>query len=118
MSLKKITIMCIMCFLLFIFLDKDSNYTDNKNTKENIVDALLIEEKNISEKDAIENVKIYLHQHGESLPNIIEVDQIDGNYYLVHSYDIIKYKQQSHTTTTGWFYVNIYTGEVIDMMNS
>ena len=46
----------------------------------------------------------------------IEVDSVEDRYYIVHVYDVITNDNESHTATTGWYKVNKYNGEIIDIM--
>lgn len=70
----------------------------------------------ITEEEAINIIKKYLSDNGYHMSSNIEVDSIDGDNYLIHAYDIINNEDESHTATTGWFEVNIYTGEIKDIM--
>ncbi|MGL5327736.1 MAG: hypothetical protein ACRDD7_00615 [Peptostreptococcaceae bacterium] len=112
----KINKIIVIVFVLFIMFTSISLNTTKIEKNKSIVETLNIKNKDINEKEAVEQVKKYLSQGGSYLPPIIEVDSIDGNYYIVHAYEIIKNDEESHTATTGWFYVNKLTGEVTDMM--
>lgn len=87
---------------------------DNSELKESIETS---SKDRISEKDAVNLVKKYLSDNGYHMSSHIEVDSIDGENYLVHAYDIINNEDESHTATTGWFEVNMYTGQIKDIMN-
>lgn len=76
----------------------------------------VINNSKITEEEAVGLVKKYLSSNGYHISSNIEVDSVDGDNYLVHAYDIINNEDESHTATTGWFEVNMYTGEIKDIM--
>lgn len=121
MNLNKIILVGTMLFMIFTIAYINNNIANDtyENQSKNTVEVLFSSEKDkkISEKEAVEKVKEYLHKTGSYIAPIIEVDSINGNYYIVHAYEIITNQDESHTATTGWFYVNIYTGEVTNMIN-
>lgn len=84
------------------------------NEEEQIVEA--INNSKITEQEAINLIKKYLEDNGYHIASNIDVDSVDGDNYLVHAYDIINNDDESHTATTGWFEVNMYTGEIKDIM--
>ncbi|WP_338453362.1 S-layer homology domain-containing protein [Niallia oryzisoli] len=45
-------------------------------------------------------------------------DYDDGDYYVIHVYDVVKDDVSSHNVTRGWYAVNKNTGEWFDYMNS
>lgn len=117
---KAILIGAMLFMILTIGYINNSKADDTyENQRENNIAVLFSDEKNkkINEKEAVQKVKEYIHQTGSYLPPIIEVDNINGNYYVVHAYEIVTNGDESHTATTGWFHVNIHTGEVSDIMN-
>ena len=66
----------------------------------------------ISESKAISLVKDMFKNYGY-MPSIIEVDQIEGNNYVVHAYEIIQDDEKTwHTATAGWYYVDMHTGKI------
>jgi hypothetical protein len=69
----------------------------------------------ITKEQAVNLVKAYLEEKVEYIPSIIEVDSEETERFLVHSYDIIGQGEETHTATSGWYYVNKYTGEVKSM---
>ena len=93
--------------------DSDKNY-NKENLKETSINNV---DKKLSEKEASDLVKKYLEDKNSYIPNFIEVDNVDGDKYIVHAYDVITNKEESHIATSGWFEVNMYTGEIVDIMN-
>lgn len=71
---------------------------------------------NITESQAVKMVK---EKYGfTTYPQIVEVDYIEGNNYVVHAYDIAivdKKTGEGHTMTYGWYYVNKDTGKITSM---
>ena len=66
----------------------------------------------ISESKAISLVKDMFKNYGY-MPSIIEVDNIEGNNYVVHAYEIIQDDEKTwHTATAGWYYVDMHTGKI------
>lgn len=66
----------------------------------------------ISESKAILLVKDMFKAYGY-IPKVIEVDHREGNNYVVHAYEIIQDDEKTwHTATIGWYYVDMYTGEI------
>jgi hypothetical protein len=121
MNLNRVVLIGIIIFMILTIGYINSNKIDNtyENQRENNIAVLFNDEKNkkVNEKEAIQKVKEYMHQTGSYIPPVIEVDSINGNYYVVHAYEIVTNGDESHTATTGWFHVNIHTGEVSDIMN-
>lgn len=120
MNLKKLILISSILFgILFIICVNDNIPYDSKEKNNDNVEALMINknDKIITEKQAIQNVKEYLNKTNGYIPPIIDVDSIDGNYYLVHAYEIIENEGESHTATTGWFHVNVNSGDVTDIIN-
>ena len=121
MNFKKLMLLSSLFIMVFSIVYINSGKTSNTHTTrgKNSVEVFMSNGngKNISEKQAIKNVKEHLHKTGAYVPPYIDVDSVDGNYYLVHAYEVVKNEGESHTATSGWFYVNVNTGEVIDMMN-
>lgn len=72
--------------------------------------------KEIGRKEALKLVKEYLEKNNSYIANNIEVDSEDNKYYIVHVYDVISNSEESHTATTGWYQVDKYTGEIINIM--
>ena len=71
---------------------------------------------NITIINAQERVKQYLSNNGISIPQIVQVDQVEGNSWVVHCYSIITDTGEgSHTATTGWYYVDRDTGNIKSM---
>lgn len=118
MNFKKLMLLTSLFIIVFsiVYINSSNIY---KIKSKNSVEVLMTNSngKNISEKQAIQNVKEHLHQTGAYVPPHIDIDSVDGNYYLVHAYEIVNNKDESHTSTAGWFYVNVNTGEVIDIIN-
>ncbi|MGL4910900.1 MAG: hypothetical protein ACRC3Y_00580 [Romboutsia sp.] len=121
MNLKKLMLLSSLFIIVFSMVYINSSITNNthKTRGKNSVEVLMTNSngKNISEKQAIKNVKEHLHKTGAYVPPRIDIDSVDGNYYLVHAYEIINNEDESHTATAGWFYVNVNTGEVVDIIN-
>ena len=121
MKLNKVILVGSILFMIFTVTYINNNKLDNthENTNKSSIEVLFNNDKNnkMSEKEAIEKVKAHLLKTGTYLPSIIEVDSIDGNYYVVHAYEIVTNEEESHTATMGWFHVNMYTGEISDIMN-
>lgn len=66
----------------------------------------------ISESKAILLVKDMFKTYGY-VPKVIEVDHREGDNYVVHVYEIIQDDEKTcHTATIGWYYVDMYTGEI------
>lgn len=91
----------------------EDDYTE-KNIKE--VSTSNNKEK-ISKEDAVNLIKNYLEGNNSYIPNVIEVDNIDGDVYIVHAYDVITNEDETHIATSGWFEVNMYTSKIVDIMN-
>lgn len=120
MKFKKLMLISSMLFIiLFVSYININISSEDKNKNKDSIEALIINNQNkiISEKQAIKNVKEYLNKTGAYVPPIINVDSIDGNYYLVHAYEVVENEGETHTATTGWFHVNINNGEVTDIIN-
>ena len=129
MDIKKVSLI-IITLLTMLTLGCANNKPNNinkeygfKDKKENVInastnDTLNDKSKEISEEKAVELVKEYLSKSGFYLPPVIEVDGIDGDYYIVHAYEIITNEDESHTATMGWYNVNMYTGEIINIMEN
>lgn len=79
-------------------------------------DTQVNSDKKLSEQDAINSVEKYLSDNGYHMSSHIEVDSVDGDNYLIHAYDVINNEGETHTATSGWFEVNMYTGEIKDIM--
>lgn len=116
----KVFIVYILVIITLSIVGCSQRFKENNNSisneAENTKEA--INEASITEKDAINLVKNYLSKNNQYIGSNIEVEGIDGDNYLVHVYDIINNEEESHTATVGWFEVNIYTGEIIDIINS
>lgn len=67
----------------------------------------------ITRGKAVELVKSYLKNKGESLPPILEVDAESDKEFTVHGYA----DMGTHTATSGWYYVNKNTGNVTSMFD-
>ncbi|MDK2562144.1 hypothetical protein QOZ84_01180 [Romboutsia sedimentorum] len=112
------SLLFIMCFIVgYIYIEAGGGTSKNKS--EIVLDTFSEDkqDKLITKEEAVQNVKEYLNKSNGYLPPIIEIDNKNENYYIVHAYEIVKNKDESHTATTGWYYVNLYTGEVSDMIN-
>lgn len=117
MKLKKLLTITIVIFLAGMYVQTNVYKRQNNNIKKTIeVLADATKEKEIGEKKALRLVKEYLEKNNSYIANHIEVDSVDDKYYTVHVYDIISNDDESHTATTGWYQVNKYTGEIIDVM--
>ncbi|AUN15760.1 hypothetical protein GOD95_01445 [Paeniclostridium sordellii] len=91
------------------------SFENKDNVKSNAISVSNTKEK-LSKEDAVELVKEYLKNEKSYIPNFIEVDNISGDVYIVHAYDVITNKEESHVATSGWFEVNMYTGKIIDIL--
>lgn len=91
------------------------SFENKDNVKSNVIAVSNTKEK-LSKEDAVELVKEYLKNEKSYIPNFIEVDNISGDVYIVHAYDVITNKEESHVATSGWFEVNMYTGKIIDIL--
>lgn len=112
------SLLFIMCFIVgYIYIEAGDGTSKNKN--EIVLDTFSEDkqDKVITKEEAVQNVKAYLNRSNGYLPPIIEIDNKNENYYIVHAYEVVKNQDESHTATTGWYYVNLYTGEVSDMIN-
>ena len=134
--MKRITIILISTFILIGLTNLTFNKNMEKDKFENINKEYEREDYNessslskqreksietikqeqqpitISKSKAIYLVKDMFKNYGY-VPSIIEVDHIEGNNYVVHAYEIIQDDEKScHTATTGWYYVDMYTGEI------
>ena len=112
------SLLFIMCFIVgYIYIE--SGDSTSKNKSEIVLDTFSEnkQDKVITKEEAVQNVKAYLNRSNGYLPPIIEIDNKNENYYIVHAYEVVKNQDESHTATTGWYYVNLYTGEVSDMIN-
>lgn len=91
------------------------SFENKDNVKSNAISVSNTKEK-LSKEDAVKLVKEYLKNEKSYIPNFIEVDNISGDVYIVHAYDVITNKEESHVATSGWFEVNMYTGKIIDIL--
>ncbi|MFR3569216.1 MAG: hypothetical protein ACLTUR_14515 [Paraclostridium sordellii] len=91
------------------------SFENKDNVKSNDIAVSNTKEK-LSKEDAVKLVKEYLKNEKSYIPNFIEVDNISGDVYIVHAYDVITNKEESHVATSGWFEVNMYTGKIIDIL--
>ncbi|CEN77308.1 Uncharacterised protein [[Clostridium] sordellii] len=91
------------------------SFENKDNVKSNAITVSNTKEK-LSKEDAVKLVKEYLKNEKSYIPNFIEVDNISGDVYIVHAYDVITNKEESHVATSGWFEVNMYTGKIIDIL--
>lgn len=91
------------------------SFENKDNVKSNDITVSNTKEK-LSKEDAVKLVKEYLKNEKSYIPNFIEVDNISGDVYIVHAYDVITNKEESHVATSGWFEVNMYTGKIIDIL--
>lgn len=74
--------------------------------------------KPITKEQSIQNVENYLIQNQKYVPSKIEVELNDdinyNNVFIIHCYDMISDKDGGgHTATSGWYYVDRSTGNVI-----
>lgn len=117
MKLKKFLTITLVLFLAVAYLE--SNMYKRPNNEINSAVEVLSDsnkEKEIGEKKAIKIIKEFLEKNNSYVASNIEVDSVDNKYYIIHVYDIIDNGDESHTATTGWYKVNKYTGEIIDIM--
>lgn len=91
------------------------SFENKDNVKSNAIAVSNTKEK-LSKEDAVKLVKEHLKNEKSYIPNFIEVDNISGDVYIVHAYDVITNKEESHVATSGWFEVNMYTGKIIDIL--
>ncbi|MGL5346586.1 MAG: hypothetical protein ACRDA3_04495 [Peptostreptococcaceae bacterium] len=113
---KLIAVTLVLCIgVVYIQLNV---YKKSYNKSINSVEVLanINKPKEIDEQKAIKLVKDYLMENNEYLAEYIEVDSIDNKYYIIHVYDIVINGEESHTATTGWYQVNKYSGEIINIM--
>lgn len=67
------------------------------------------------DNSSVQIVKKYLTSIGTRIPTYVEIDSSDGNYDVVHCYEVISYPGEgSHTATTGWYRVDRQTGSIYD----
>ncbi len=102
-------------FLIIGCVANSQGYYTKKNIKE-VLNNNNNKEK-ISKKEAVNLIKNYLESNNLYIPNFIEVDNIQGDVYIVHTYDIITNKEETHIATSGWFEVDMYTGDIINIMD-
>lgn len=101
-------------FLIIGCVASSQDYYTEKNTKEVLTNN---NKEKISKEEAINLMKNYLESNNLYIPSFIEVDNIEGDVYIVHAYDIITNEEETHIATSGWFEVNMYTGDIINIMN-
>ena len=118
MKLKRLLSITIVVILAGIYVQTNVYKKASNDNYKNSIEVLsdLNKEKEIGETKAIKLVKQYLEKNNSYVASNIEVDSIDNKYYTVHVYDVITNNDESHTATTGWYQVNKYTGEIIDIM--
>ena len=117
MKLKKFLAITLVVFCAVVYLQSNVYKKDGNDFKDAIeVLSDYNKEKEIGEKKAIKLVKEYLEKNNSYVASHIEVDSVDNKYYVIHVYDVITNDDESHTATTGWYQVNKYTGEIIDIM--
>jgi hypothetical protein len=81
---------------------------DNKNSDIN---------SNITEQEAGKLVKEHLNlENNESVH--IKYNYTEDEKHLIHVFDVVGEGEASHTATRGWYYVDIKTGEISNMMES
>ncbi|MDQ0496912.1 stalk domain-containing protein [Paenibacillus brasilensis] len=73
--------------------------------------------KNITKAQAVKLVK---EKYFPKAPSqlIIEVDNTEGNTYLIHAYEVVIDDPNTgagHTATWGWYYVDMKSGKVTSM---
>lgn len=61
-----------------------------------------------TQEDAVQAVKDYLSKNYKDIPQIIKVENDDGDSYLVHCYN----DTENYTTNSSWYYVNKTTREI------
>ncbi|MEF9990561.1 MAG: hypothetical protein RRZ84_05760 [Romboutsia sp.] len=122
MRLQKVMLAATMFFMITITilintdtLEHFKAKKDVNNDTNNIIETISTNEK-INTDEAINKVKEYLYDTDSYIPSIVEVDNVSEGKYLVHTYEIIKNEGGEHTSTVGWFEVDIYTGKVTDIM--
>lgn len=117
MNAKKLITITLILFVGGVYIQQNvyKKPSDNLNNGIEVL-ADMDKQNEIDEKEAIKLVKNYLMKNNEYLADHIEVDSVDNKYYIVHVYDIIVNGEDSHTATTGWYQVNKYSGEIIDVM--
>ena len=118
MRLKRFLLITLLIVLGLAYLENNSEkFSDNNSIKNTVqVWSSYSNGKEISEQNAINLTKEYLEKNNLYLASNIEIDGIEDKYYIVHVYDVITNDSESHTATTGWYKVNKYSGEIIDIM--
>ncbi|EPZ61953.1 putative lipoprotein [[Clostridium] sordellii ATCC 9714] len=69
------------------------SFENKDNVKSNAIAVSNTKEK-LSKEDAVKLVKEYLKNEKSYIPNFIEVDNISGDVYIVHAYDVITNKEE------------------------
>ena len=115
--MKKTIAVTLVLFIGIVYIQLNV-YKKSDNNLINSVEVLadINKPKEIDEEKAIKLVKDYLMDNNEYLADHIEVDSMDNKYYIIHVYDIVINGEESHTATTGWYQVNKYSGEIINIM--
>lgn len=118
MKSKKIFTVIIVLILAGIYVQNNVYKTPTRNSIKGAIEVLadVSNQREIGEKKALKLVREYLEKNNSYIPNNIEIDSADHKYYTVHVFDIVTNNEESHTVTTGWYQVNKYTGEIIDIM--
>lgn len=65
-----------------------------------------------TQEQAVQAVKDYLSENYKDIPQIVKVENDDGDHYLVHCYD----DTGEYTTNSHWYYVNKTTREIKAMI--
>lgn len=118
MRLKRFLLITLIVVLGISYLENNSGKLFKNTSIKNSVQvwATYNNTKQINEQSAINLIKEYLEKNNLYLASNIEVDSVEDRYYIVHVYDVITNDNESHTATTGWYKVNKYNGEIIDIM--
>lgn len=118
MRIKKIVPVFIVLAIVAFYTQTNiyKNHKLNKSKEDIQVISNIHSNKEIGEKNALNLIKKYLQKNNAYIADNIEVDSVDNKYYIIHVYDVIENSEESHTATTGWYQVDKYTGEIIDIM--
>lgn len=91
--------------------EEEAKIAAEKKAKEELEKKKKASNNQITEARAIELVKEYIKNKGESLAPIYDVDSKNDKEYTVHGYA----DMGTHTATSGWYTVDRKTGKVVSM---
>lgn len=118
MKIKKILSITVVLLLAAIYIKTNIYMKPSLNDLKDEMEVLsqMNASQEIGKKQTIKLVKNYLKNNNTYIASNIEIDSEDSKYYIIHVYDVISNDGESHTATSGWYQVNKYTGEIIDIM--